>query len=255
MWIYKIINKINNKVYIGQTIRPVEQRFHRYITDALSNRLDTHLARAIRFYGKDNFSFEIIDQASNQEELTEKEYFWITEYNSVNEGYNETNSKNKCGGNTYSQKTPEEINQIASKIRESKIGGKNPNAVKVKCKSIITGEEKHFGSLSEMQQFFGSSNHSFITKRCQGKTTCLYRKEWLIAYEDRDYPSSFTINKGNRKAKRVLVKDLNSLREQQFESFSSAEKYFGLSKKYFSGKAYAKGNHFFKGNFEITVLD
>lgn len=255
MWVYKITNKINNKVYIGQTIRPVEQRFHRHIADALSNRLDTHLARAIRLYGKDNFSFEIIDQASTQEELTEKEYFWIEKYNSTSEGYNETNSKNKCGGNTYSQKTQEEMNQISSKIRESKLGGKNPNAVKVKCKSVITGEEKHFNSLSEMQQFFGSSNHSFITKRCQGETTCLYKKEWLIAYEDKDYPSSFTVNKGNRKAKRILVKELNSEQEKQFESFSQAERYYNLSKKYFSNKAYVKGKHFIKGDFEITVLD
>ena len=43
MWIYKITNIQNNKVYIGQTIRPIEQRFHRHLNDALNNILDTHL--------------------------------------------------------------------------------------------------------------------------------------------------------------------------------------------------------------------
>ena len=42
MWIYKITNIQNNKVYIGQSIRPINQRFQRHINDALNNILDTH---------------------------------------------------------------------------------------------------------------------------------------------------------------------------------------------------------------------
>ena len=61
MWIYKITNIQNNKVYIGQTIRPVEQRFRRHINDAMSNILDTHFARAIRKYGEQSFYIEIIE--------------------------------------------------------------------------------------------------------------------------------------------------------------------------------------------------
>ena len=56
MWIYKITNIQNNKVYIGQTIRPVKDRFNRHINDALNNIIDTHFARAIRKHGKENFS-------------------------------------------------------------------------------------------------------------------------------------------------------------------------------------------------------
>ena len=47
VWIYKITNIVNGKVYIGQTIRPIEDRFHRHINDAMNNRLNTHFARAI----------------------------------------------------------------------------------------------------------------------------------------------------------------------------------------------------------------
>lgn len=72
MWIYKITNIQNNKVYIGQSIRPINQRFQRHINDALNNILDTHFARAIRKYGKENFIIEEIDIANTQEELNEK---------------------------------------------------------------------------------------------------------------------------------------------------------------------------------------
>ena len=39
MFIYKITNTKNNKVYIGQTIRPIQERFKRHKTDALNNIL------------------------------------------------------------------------------------------------------------------------------------------------------------------------------------------------------------------------
>lgn len=109
MWIYKITNIQNNKVYIGQSIRPIEARFHRHINDALNNILDTHFARAIRKYGKESFIIEEIDTATNQEELNKKEQYWIQFYNSVEDGYNETDAIYKSGGNTYISKTEEEM--------------------------------------------------------------------------------------------------------------------------------------------------
>ena len=73
--IYKITNIQNNKVYIGQTIRPVEYRFNRHINDALNNILDTHFARAIRKYGPQNFKLQVIDNAETQDELNKKEQY------------------------------------------------------------------------------------------------------------------------------------------------------------------------------------
>ena len=73
MWIYKITNIQNNKIYIGQTIRPVKDRFHRHINDAINNIIDTHFARAIRKYGVENFIVETIDSAENQDELNLKD--------------------------------------------------------------------------------------------------------------------------------------------------------------------------------------
>ena len=140
MWIYKITNIQNNKVYIGQTIRPVKDRFNRHINDALNNIIDTHFARAIRKYGKENFIIEQIDTAQTQDELNQKERYWIQYYNSVEEGYNETDAISKCGGNTYQSKTEEEMEVIKEKIRQTKIGAKNPKARKVKRINIETNE-------------------------------------------------------------------------------------------------------------------
>ncbi|MCM1324375.1 MAG: hypothetical protein NC218_09450 [Acetobacter sp.] len=104
----------------------------------MNNILDTHFARAIRLYGPDKFSIEVIDTATTQDELTQKEHDWIVYYDSVNKGYNETEAVSKCGGNTYKSKTKEELAQISEKIRQTKLGGKNPHAKKIKCKNIET---------------------------------------------------------------------------------------------------------------------
>ena len=185
MYIYKITNIQNNKIYIGQTIRPIEQRFRRHINDALNNVLDTHFARAIRKYGKDSFTIEQIDTASNQEELNKKEQYWIHYYNSVNEGYNETDAISKCGGNTYQSKTKEEMEVIKEKIRQTKIGSKNPMAKKIKRTNIQTGEIDILDTIISCAKACGIMNgKTFISTRLNGQVKSPFKKMWIFEYYD-----------------------------------------------------------------------
>ena len=183
MWIYKITNIQNNKVYIGQTIRPVEQRFHRHINDALNNILDTHFARAIRKYGKDSFKIEIIDTAKSQDELNQKERYWIQQYDSVNNGYNETDAISKCGGNTYKSKTDEEMSIIKNKIRKTKLGAKNPMARKVKRINIKNNEVDIFDTVIACAQACGIKNgKTSITTRLSGQIKSPFKNTWIFEY-------------------------------------------------------------------------
>ena len=185
MWIYKITNIQNNKVYIGQTIRPIEQRFKRHLSDALNNILDTHFARAIRKYGKENFIIEQIDEAQTQDELNQKEQYWIKYYNSVNEGYNETDAISKCGGNTYQSKTEKEMEVIKEKIRQTKIGSKNPMARKIKRTNIITQEVDIFDTIISCAKACGIQNgKTSITTRLNGQVKSPYKKTWIFEYYD-----------------------------------------------------------------------
>ena len=185
MWIYKITNIQNNKVYIGQTIRPIEQRFKRHLNDALNNVLDTHFARVIRKYGKENFVIEQIDEAQTQDELNQKEQYWIKYYNSVEEGYNETDAISKCGGNTYQSKTEEEMEVIKEKIRQTKIGSKNPMARKIKRTNIITQEVDIFDTIISCAQACGIKNgKTSIITRLNGQIKSPYKKTWIFEYYD-----------------------------------------------------------------------
>ena len=183
LWIYKIRNIQNNKCYIGQTIRPVEQRFHRHLNDALNNVLDTHLARAIRKYGKENFTIETIDSAQSQEELNKKEQYWIQYYNAVKCGYNETDAISKNGGNTYQSKTLEELKIIGEKIRQSKIGKNNPQAKKIKRINIKTGEITIYDTVIECARACGIKNgKTSISTRLNGQIKTPFKKIWLFEY-------------------------------------------------------------------------
>lgn len=88
MYIYKITNTINNKCYIGQTIRPIEKRWNDHIKD--SKKVNYVLYRAMRKHGVDNFSIEQVDTAKTQEKLNKKEIEWIIKEQSMcyQKGYN-----------------------------------------------------------------------------------------------------------------------------------------------------------------------
>ena len=187
MYIYKITNKVNGKVYIGQSIRPIEQRFQRHINDAVNNILDTHFARAIRKYGKENFYIELVETCDNQTELNLREQYWIRKYDSINNGYNETDATSKCGGNTYMSKTESELKEISEKISKTKLGSKNPHSRSVKVFNIVTNEEKVFDTVNDCRKFFNEKNHRFITTRVTGLTKSLYKNEWKIAYTEDEY--------------------------------------------------------------------
>ena len=83
--IYIIRNRINNKVYIGQSI----DAGHRFITHCKPSANDGHslIAQAIQKYGANNFWYEILE--SQVENYNEREKYWINYYNSLApNGYN-----------------------------------------------------------------------------------------------------------------------------------------------------------------------
>ena len=89
--IYKITNKLNNKVYIGCS----KNIQHRWIAHKSESVLENNpqynysIHKAFRKYGIDNFSFEIIE-LTEEKDLFDKEKYWIKFYDSYNNGYNET---------------------------------------------------------------------------------------------------------------------------------------------------------------------
>tara|TARA_R110000822_G_scaffold25364_4_gene76833 strand:- start:4047 stop:4751 length:705 start_codon:yes stop_codon:yes gene_type:complete len=90
MIIYKVTNKINDKSYIGQTIRNLDKRKQSHL-NVVYNNPQFAFHYAIRKYGKENFKWEVLCECDNIDELNEKEKYYIKEYKTFGEtGYNMT---------------------------------------------------------------------------------------------------------------------------------------------------------------------
>ena len=89
--IYKITNTITKKVYIGLS-NDIEQRWKthkkRYKIES-DKEYEKYLYRSFRKYGIEAFTFEVIEECP-PEELSNREIYWISYYDSYANGYNET---------------------------------------------------------------------------------------------------------------------------------------------------------------------
>lgn len=107
--IYKIENKVNGKVYIGQS-KSIEIRWEHHKNRLRSGKHHSnHLQRAWDKYGSDNFDFSIIEECELCD-LNKRETYWIKAFKSGdrNFGYNGTQDENSItklyGGKNHASK-------------------------------------------------------------------------------------------------------------------------------------------------------
>ena len=82
--IYKIENLINGKKYIGQSVH-IERRWQEHCQSSSKSLI----GKAIQKYGKENFSFQILEETDNLEQLNQLETKYIISFNTLEpNGYN-----------------------------------------------------------------------------------------------------------------------------------------------------------------------
>ena len=122
--IYIIKNIVNNKCYIGQS-QNIETRIreHKYLLR--NNKYgNLKIQNAWNKYGEDNFVFEVIEECSI-DELDEKEIFYIQEYDSHVNGYNNTDG----GGGIRGWKHSEEFKKKMS--LSNKLNPRRPSPAQI----------------------------------------------------------------------------------------------------------------------------
>lgn len=116
--IYKVINKINGKIYIGKTIRELDTRKRCYESKARNNSNNMSIVRALRKYGNENFIWDTIEQCYDREELSEMEFHYIRQYKAFGgNGYNVTLGGEGSEGYKHTK-------EACETIRRQKIGVK-----------------------------------------------------------------------------------------------------------------------------------
>lgn len=85
--IYRATNTKNGLMYIGASTKPLKQRKIDHLQKA-NNDIGYKFHEAIKEFGSDTFIWEEIDTANSMNDLATKEKYWISYYNSKENGYN-----------------------------------------------------------------------------------------------------------------------------------------------------------------------
>ena len=234
-YIYLITNKINDKKYVGQTSRSYQHRWYEHIYKSYNDKNLRAVNQAIKKYGENNFTFEILEECAN-EELNEKEKFYIILYQSyiTEKGYNLT-----FGGEGNVRVDREQVKQlweqglaccdIAKKINSTSdtvcmiVKEYYPNSAKeikrrsnnnVKLfheKPILQYDENgilvnHFSSIKEASDIYGSNISRAISDKIKA-----HGYYWCLD-DGTDYISDILKQpkNGEKRYKKVSQYDLNN---------------------------------------------
>ena len=258
MYIYKITNKINNKIYIGQVYnKSIYDRFNRHIKEASSNS-KSYVDRAINKYGSENFICELIDTANSLQELNQKEIYWINYYNSTNKniGYNLTPGGD--GGNTYLCKTKEELDEIKHKISINNTGKNNGQSKQIKALNVITKKVLHFDTLSEACKYFNHKQKGEFIRHCDHKAIALWRKEWTFAYENEDFyyqHLDIKYDSSCRNGKKIKVLDLLDNKEYIFNSLVKLNSLLNISSSKLYSLNFDSNNECYFSHYKLIKLN
>ena len=116
MYIYKFTHTETGRCYIGQTIQDPNHRRLEHICDSRHTPRTYHFHNALKKYGEDAFSFEVIAEATSVEELNLLEEKFINQFDSINNGFNIRHG----GGNKKHNPESIERMRVAQKASHAK---------------------------------------------------------------------------------------------------------------------------------------
>lgn len=179
-YIYKITNKINGKIYIGQTIKTVEERWEQHKKKAKQHP-NRYLYDAMNRYGYDNFDIEIIEECPN-EKLNEQEIYWIKQLHSFyldkeSIGYNMTIGGD--GGNTWIINPHKEL--TSKKISEALKGHLVSKETREKLSKSKKGQHQIF--IDKQELLLKIKNGESIDNLCNYYNA----SEWTIRHRCKEW--------------------------------------------------------------------
>lgn len=136
MYIYRILNNLSGKSYIGQTRGDVHSRFNRHCRSSSGCYA---IRDSIKKYGKDNFTVEILATCKSQDELNYLEMYFINKYNTlVPNGYNLTSGGSGSSGRIVTNETRQKLKNSHSGSKGNNYGKLSKFRKPIKCSNGIS---------------------------------------------------------------------------------------------------------------------
>lgn len=203
MIIYMVRNKINNKIYFGQTTKGSFDE--RYGGNFPKNCSNDHIKASVEKYGWENFEVvEEFDVATSLEELNDLEEMYIKMWNSIDRryGYNKKHGGNNC--------------KLSEELKERHLRRENhPRAREVNQYSESGEYIKTWNYLKEASIELGIPDTSIISC-CKGKFKSAGGYQWRYEKFDKLPPIERTTHNGERRKVYQYDEEGNFVREWEY---------------------------------------
>lgn len=162
--VYLITNIVNGKKYVGISRNGYQVRFHQHLLESHTKYHNSILHKAIAKYGDDKFVVEPIETDVPDDQIKEKEKYYIKLYDTFylnKHGYNMTEGGDGMSGYSHTKHTRAQISATLT-------GHKFPESRNKKIQQAMIGreyKEEWKRALSESRKGrFGGCNNSFYGK-------------------------------------------------------------------------------------------
>lgn len=241
--IYMIKNKINGKIYIGQSLDIERRKKQHFYSLSSNNHPNFHLQNSYNKYGPDNFVFKTIKRNIPKSQLNSLEQRYIKVFKSSNPkfGYNLTN-----GGESN---TP--IQAVRSKISKSNLNAKNKTGIKYV--SIL----KHNSYKSGYRFAFKINNYAKYASTLEGLEKKILKDGYKFEIWDiKKYQETIKIND---KISKLLLNKRNPFGIKNISKVKTVYRYF-KSKNYkktiiYKAKFYDLLKELINKNIKIEIID
>lgn len=159
MFVYKIVNLTNNKVYVGQTTMSLQKRWHQHY----SKQSNTAISKAIKKYGKNNFTIGVIAKANNIDELNYRETYYIRLFNSL-----APNGYNLMSGGNNSIHSNESKQKMSKKLKGFGLGRSLSESTKLKIAKFNLGQKR--STSVKLAMSIAKNGKEIIMLNSSGKT-------------------------------------------------------------------------------------
>lgn len=199
MLIYIITNDVNDKVYIGQTVKSLEERKNQHYSSFISGT-DTHLYNAMRKYGWDRFHFSKVASASSLDELNALEKAYIEQFDSIRNGYNMI-----PGGRSNPMDTLEVRQKHDAVMRSQDVRSRIGNTIREQCKGGRSAEYRK--KMSEGKKALYASARGEIAK-AKFRESFKFSEEHFRALNDSKNKEVYCVDESGQEVARFSrVKD------------------------------------------------
>lgn len=145
--IYKAENKINGNVYIGQTIRNLNDRISVHKNNAFIQECNYVFSKALRKYGFENFTWTVLVKTDSKDKLNALEKLYISAYKKMTKIYNMTDGGEGALGYIPTEKTLKKLSESHKGLKSGNKGNKYSEEIRKKMsdsKKKLTGKKNPF---------------------------------------------------------------------------------------------------------------